>query len=394
MALKTFFVSGFPGFIATKIIKQLLSEDSESSFELLVHPSQLDLAREAVRKLVAVGNGSPDRFSLLPGDITVANLGLNEATLARLRGSITHVFHLAAIYDLAVPYEFAQKVNVVGTDNINKFVLGLQHLQRYIYFSTAYVSGDRPGKILETELECGQSFKNFYESTKYEAEVLVQRIRDKVPTTIIRPGIVMGDSKTGDTVKFDGPYFVMRFLDKFARFPIPYVGKGDVDFNLVPVDYVVNAACYLAQSPKGENHVYHLTDPRPYKARDAFQLICSELIGKKPSFTLPLPVVSELLSIPAFRRWVMVEKETLEYFQLKAQYDCTQAAADLAGSGFECPDLADYIKVAVQFYKDHKNDPNKMILVDRGGKRRGMGGQKSGYRGHHWDSEGNITQRG
>jgi hypothetical protein len=137
-----------------------------------------------------------------------------------------------------------------------------------------------------------------------------------------------------------------------------------------------------------------LTDPYPYKARDAFQLICTELIGKKPSYTVPLSVVSALLSIPAFRRWVRVEKETLEYFRLKAQYDCSQAAADLAGSGFECPNLADYIKVAVQFFKQHKDDPDKMILVDRGGKQRDLGGKKSGYTGHHWDTERNFTQRG
>jgi nucleoside-diphosphate-sugar epimerase len=243
---------------------------------------------------------------------------------------------------------------------------------------------------LETELDCGQSFKNFYESTKFEAEVLVQKIRDKVPATIIRPGIVMGDSKTGETVKFDGPYFIMRFLDKFAKWPIPYIGRGEALINLVPVDYVVDAACYLAHHPKGEDKVYHLTDPRPYRAKDAYRMICEALIGKKPTFTLPTPLVYGLLSFPAFRRWVMVEKETIDYLNLKAEYDCTQALNDLEGSGVVCPDFPDYIKVAVEFYEQHRHDPDKMILVD---KKKNAGGEKSGYQGHHWDMQRESYQQ-
>ncbi|SEN19360.1 SDR family oxidoreductase [Lihuaxuella thermophila] len=383
MKKNTYFFTGFPGFIATRIIKKLLEQNPNAMFELLVHPSQLENAGQEIGRLEQSGYGTEDQFSIIPGDITLENLGLNPATLKRLKESVHDVFHLAAIYDLAVPKEIAYQVNVIGTNHVNDFVLQLNHLRRYVYFSTAYVSGNRTGKILETELDCGQTFKNFYESTKFEAEVLTQQIRDQVPTTIIRPGIVMGDSITGETVKFDGPYFIMRFLDKFAKWPIPYVGKGEVPFNVVPVDYVVEATCYLAQHPAGENKVYHLTDPRPYLAKDAYRMICEALIGKKPSFTLPLTLVHGLLSIPAFRRWVMVEKESIEYFRLKADYDCTQTLKDLEGSGIACPDFKDYYRVAVHFYKQHRLDPEKMILVDQARNKNSVGA-RSGYRGHHW----------
>ncbi|WP_419179880.1 SDR family oxidoreductase [Polycladomyces zharkentensis] len=379
---KTYFITGFPGFIASKMIRKLLLQDPASRFEVLVHPSQLNKAKTEIH-LLENDFGASDKFTVIPGDITLKNLGMNEPTLQRLRESVTHVFHLAAIYDLAVPQDVAYRVNVVGTDNVNQWVLQLAKLQRYVYFSTAYVSGTRSGRILETELDCGQSFKNFYESTKFEAEVLVQKIRDKVPATIVRPGIVMGDSKTGETVKFDGPYFIMRFLDKFANWPIPYIGKGTALINLVPVDYVVDATCYLAHHPKGEDKVYHLTDPRPYHAKDAYRMICEALIDKKPSFTLPLSLVYGLLSIPAFRKWVMVEKETIDYLNLKAEYDCTHALNDLEGSGVACPDFSDYIKAAVDFYKQHRHDPDKMILVDQRDKKNARG-EKAGYHGHHW----------
>src|SRR5690606_8098745 len=217
--------------------------------------------------------------------------------------------------------------------------------------------------IYENELALGQEFKNHYEKTKHDAEVLVQYMRDRIPTTIIRPGIVLGDSKTGETAKFDGPYFMMRYLDKFSRMPIPYVGKGEALINLVPVDYVVEATVYLSRHADGIDKVYHLTDPNPYQAREAFRLISEALTGKAPSFTMPHSTVRIMLSFPPLRRWVKVERETLDYFRLEAVYDCTEAQRDLKPSGITCPDFADYIPAAVEYYRLHRNDPAKLIEV-------------------------------
>ena len=123
----------------------------------------------------------------------------------------------------------------------------LPNLERYIYFSTAYVVGNREGTLYETELIAPERFKNHYEETKYEAEVLVDKLKDEVPITIIRPGIVKGHSHTGETIKFDGPYFIMNFLERLKFFPlIPRLGKGESYVNLVPIDYIIQATTYLA----------------------------------------------------------------------------------------------------------------------------------------------------
>lgn len=355
-----YFFTGFPGFIATRIVKRLLEERPEGTYEMLVHPSQLTKARQTVEEL-----GQGERFRLLTGDITVENLGLSSEVAAELRNSVTHVFHLAALYDLAVPHELAQRVNVTGTGHVNGWVRQLRRLERYVYFSTAYVSGDRRGRILETELEAGQSFKNHYESTKYEAERLVQALHgEEVPVTIIRPGIVMGDSQTGETAKFDGPYFVMRFLDRFARWPIPYVGAGRAAINLVPVDYVVRATVWLAHAEAGRGKVYHLTDPKPYRAKQVYAWICRELLGKPPRFTVPAAWVEALLGWTRFRRFVQVERETLAYFECPAEYDASAAKEDLAQAGIECPDLLAYLPQTVAFYRQHRADPERKIEVD------------------------------
>ncbi|PWK15695.1 SDR family oxidoreductase [Tumebacillus permanentifrigoris] len=353
-----YFMTGFPGFIATRLIRRLLVGEPDARFELLVHPSQ---RARAERERAALG--SAEQFALVEGDITQPDLGLPTSKFAELQDEVTHVFHLAAVYDLAVPQQLAHEVNVTGTRMVNAFVNSLTNLQRYVYFSTAYVSGDRAGRVLETELVKGQNFKNQYESTKYEAEVLVQELMQDVPITIIRPGVVMGDSQTGETAKFDGPYFIMRFLEKFASLPIPYIGSGVALVNLVPIDYIVEATCYLAHAAAGAGKVYHLTDPQPYNAKQVYELICRELLGKPPVWTLPAGVVYAALSVTAFRKWVQVERETLAYFVEQSVYDTAQAQRDLGAAGIHCPDLRSYMAQEVAFYKQHRTDREKLIAV-------------------------------
>ncbi len=273
-----YMMTGYPGFIAGRLFRALAERDPAASFVFLVHPSQLEKARELTKR--------EERVRLLVGDITQEDLGLSVEELPILRASITHFFHLAAIYDLAVPKDLAYTVNVTGTEQVNRFVGTLNHLKRYIYFSTAYVSGDRTGIVKEDELDCGQGFKNHYEATKFEAEKRVAALQE-VPYTIIRPGVVVGDSQTGETVKFDGPYFVMRFLDGMRNLPVPYVGKGDNPFNIVPVDYILKATVYLAHAEKATHRTFHLTDPSPYTAREVYRMICEELRGKHPLTPFP-----------------------------------------------------------------------------------------------------------
>lgn len=360
----SYFVTGFPGFIATRLVRSMSQSLPEERFELLVHPSQMSKARHAIEELESSSHAGASRFIVVEGDITVPGLGLEDRDGQRLRAEVTRVFHLAAIYDLAVGKEIAEKVNVQGTQNVTDWVRTLAGLKRYVYFSTAYVSGNRMGTVLETELIDINGFKNFYESTKFRAEAAVRRAWDDVPTTIIRPGVVMGDSLTGETDKFDGPYFVMRFLDKFSRLPIPYLGKGDALFNVVPVDFVVNATSRLAHFDGAEHRTYHLSDPSPRSAREAYGLICRTQLGITPKYTIPLALVAAALSVRAFRRWVGVEKETLEYFRIGPQYDCSQATADLASVGVSCPDLADYIGTAVTYFLSNRHDSSKIIEVD------------------------------
>ncbi len=195
----------------------------------------------------------PQRIELLTGDIATRGLGLGAEDWQRLSAEVTHVHHLAAIYNLAVPLELAQRVNVDGTGNVLELCLAAERLQRLMYVSTAYVAGMRTGVVYEHELSLGQRHKNHYESTKFQAELWVQQLMDRVPTTILRPAIVVGDSQTGETEKFDGPYFLLRTIAQAHRNrrPVPQFGRARATFNVVPVDYVVAALIALTDDPGG-----------------------------------------------------------------------------------------------------------------------------------------------
>src|ERR671928_393990 len=225
------FFTGFPGFIGKRLVHKLLANDPDLRIAALVEKNMVERARKAAADL-----GAEDRIQVMQGDIGERDLGLPVTDLDRLKRETTVAYHLAAIYNLAVPLEIAHRVNVEGTGNVLDFCARCEQLERLNYVSTAYVAGDRTGAVYEHELVLGQGFKNHYESTKFQAEVWVrERMRD-IPTTIYRPAIVVGDSRTGETQKFDGPYFMLRVVSVAARrhMPIPQFGRGDAPFNVVP----------------------------------------------------------------------------------------------------------------------------------------------------------------
>ena len=230
-------VTGFPGFIGRRLVASLLDADGDARVVALVEPRMLETARGVAERM------DPERIELLAGDITDRRLGLDDGDYERLRADVRRVFHLAAIYDLAVPLEVAQRVNVDGTGNVLDLCRAAENLERLAYVSTAYVAGKRTGVVYEHELVMGQDFKNHYESTKFQAEVWVSELLDAVPTTILRPAIVVGDSRTGETEKFDGPYYILRALSRAERLgrAMPQFGRSAAAFNVVPVDYVVAA---------------------------------------------------------------------------------------------------------------------------------------------------------
>ena len=341
--------TGFPGFIGARLIPRLLELEPGIEFHCLVQEKFLEAARASVETLAREHPATSGRIELVVGDITAPGLGLGETEARILHRKLTGCYHLAAIYDLAVARDVAMRVNVEGTRNVLAFLEECPHLRRLDYVSTAYVSGTAVGLFRETDLDVGQSFKNYYEETKFLAEEAVTG--SALPTAKYRPAIVVGDSRTGETAKFDGPYFA---LNAMRRLPSPgafvRVGSGTAPVNLVPVDYVLEAIARLSTWDGSVGRTYHLTDPRPLTAFRIEELFAKAL-GKQFVY-VPVPTAAaKLLFSPALvEGYFGMPAATVEYFDHPVRYDNAQAAADLAPLGVSCPPFDDYVQRLVAFY--------------------------------------------
>lgn len=350
----TVLMTGFPGFIGKQLLLRLARRSPGDRFVLLIEERMRERAEEALAALDSPGEGRlVERCELQPGDISRTLLGLEPDRYEELANQVRVVWHLAAIYDLAVAPERAHRVNVIGTTNILDFCEACPGLDGLAYVSTCYVSGRRKGIILEDELDCGQSFKNHYESTKFWAELEVQR-RKKLPWIIFRPSIVVGDSKTGETEKYDGPYFVMQLLRHVPRWlPMVNVGQGEAVVNLTPVDFTVEAMAEIASNPEAKHRVFQLADPHALKSRELMQLML-QMMGKRPAVgSVPPALINGLMSIGPLRRLLGVPRELFEYFNHDAIYDSTNTQKLLAGTGISCPPIREYLPTLYQYMVEH-----------------------------------------
>lgn len=266
--MSTLLFTGFPGFLGVQLLPRVLSRLPNSTVTCLIQSNFADLATRQLEELVEANPDLAGRIDLVTGDITVPGLGLDDPTA--LAAGVTEVWHLAAVYDLSVPRDVAMRVNVEGTRNVLDFAERADSLQRFHYVSTCYVSGRYAGAFGEDDLDVGQQFNNYYEETKFLAEVEVQTRRDQgMPTTIYRPSVVVGDSTTGQTQKYDGPYYALQLLLRQGRWAVmPTVGDPTLHrFNIVPSDFVIEAIATLSATDRSSGRVYNLADPRPHRGR-------------------------------------------------------------------------------------------------------------------------------
>ncbi|HEX7177137.1 MAG TPA: SDR family oxidoreductase [Pyrinomonadaceae bacterium] len=348
----TVFLTGFPGFIAGRLVRRLAEDGAR--FLLLVQPALAERARAEVAGIVEE-TGTPARnFHILEGDITRPQLGLSPSDLERARSETTAVFHLAAVYDLAVAREAAVLVNLEGTRNVNEFARTLPHLRRYHYVSTCYVAGKRTGLIREDELRHEAGFRNYYEETKYLAEVEVEALKRELPVTVHRPAVVCGDSRTGETAKYDGVYYLIQYLRIRPRvLALANIGNDEVRLNIVPVDFVVEAMAALAREERAAGATVQLADPAPLTTRELFDIIAGVLTGHGSRLIVPAPLVRASLTLPLSDTLTKLPHSGVPYFFIKQTYDTARAAELLEPHGVRCPSFTTYAAALVRFVEQH-----------------------------------------
>ncbi|HEY2203072.1 MAG TPA: SDR family oxidoreductase [Pseudonocardia sp.] len=371
-----YLVTGGTGFLGRHVLRRLLARPDAEIYCLVRSPE----------RLAARTSGLPghERLRAVRGDLTADGLGLSEEDVTALaEGGVDHVVHLGAVYDMTASDAANRSANVDGTRRVVELArrvgAGVLH-----HVSSVAVSGDHAGRFTEADFDTGQRLTSPYHATKFAAEELV-RAQPEVPWRVYRPAIVVGDSRTGEMDKVDGPYYLLPAIESVARalgpvgpvaraVPIPVPDLGST--TIVPVDYVADAMVELMHRDGLDRRAFHLVPPRPQPLVEVYNALADAAGAPRLSRSIPEAVAApvraaadrlgELLGrvpeIGELRDAVLTEigipPEVLPHMAFRTVFDDTETRAALAGSGIVCPEFTAYAPVLYDYWRDHL-DPNR-----------------------------------
>lgn len=349
---RTVLVTGFPVDAARRLVRELVS-DGDRVLMLARATFASEAADFAARLASSMGDVAGGTVEVMEGDILELDLGLSGARVRQLHAEVQEIHHLAAISYLGIRASRMRAVNIEGLRELLELALGMRSLQRLCLWSTAFVAGAREGLVREDELMVGQRFRNPYEQTKAEAEVLARAAMGKLPITVVRPSIVVGDSQSGEVSRFDGPYQMISAIVRAAvDASVSLPGRGDYPLNVVPVDHAVKAAMFLTRHPEAVGGTFHLVDQNPLTARQFFEAVADAAERPRPSTAwLPGSVTRALLSLPGLAARSN-ERSFLEWFDTDVRFDDRRARALLDPGGLHCPPATSYVETLVRYVRE------------------------------------------
>ena len=368
-----YFITGATGFIGRRLVRKLLARRGA-----VVHFLVRDASPQKLAPLYAAWGVDKRRAIPVVGDIARPGLGLRPADRKRLDGKIHHLFHLAAIYDLKAGVEEQVAVNIEGTRNVVAFANAIG-VGCFHHVSSIAAAGLYEGVFREDMFEEAENLDHPYYATKHESEKIV-REEARVPFRVYRPGLVVGDSRTGEMDKIDGPYYFFKLIQRLRRIVpswMPTIGIEGGRINIVPVDYVVAAMDHIAHAKGLDGRCFHLVDPEPMRVGDVLNAFAKAAHAPLMSIRvnaalvgfIPNSVKKGLMALTPVRRIrnaVMKDlglpDDILQFVNYPTRFDCRETLAALAGSGIECPRLDDYAWVLWDYWERHL-DPD--LFIDR-----------------------------
>jgi len=344
------FVTGATGFVGSHLASRLL--DAGHFVSVLARGSKTASAEIRVREVLRdVGTSRFENLKVFEGDISLPNLGLTDAAKQEIVSSAEEVWHCAA--SLSFQQEDRDEIfrmNVDGTRNVLD-LLKQTPARRIHHVSTAYIAGNRPDVALETQIDVGQTFKNPYEESKCQAEMLIagEQMKGVIVASVYRPSIVIGDSRSGRVTHFHGVYAFIRALwaslerlrrrapeNGLVHLPLRVLGSEAQTLNFVPIDYVVNGMLEISRRADSAGGTYHLANPVPTENRVWLPNICRalgvegiHLVGEKSFLKAPMTKLEAL-----FQKQMAFY---YQYLQGEPRFDCRRALDVLKNTGIECP---------------------------------------------------------
>jgi len=317
-------LTGATGVVGMEVLARLLERGQEDVIVLLRAADQESADARLAQTIARLWDTPPlqPRVRAVRADITATRLGLAPADRRAITAQADRVIHCAAAVGFDQPLPDALAVNALGTQRVLELAHGMPRLKRVVHVSTAYVSGCTEGRFRETDLVCGQTFRNTYEQTKHLAERLV--VGSGLPATVARPSIVVGDTLTGWTPAFSALYLPLRAFARGLLDRVPADPDGIVD--AVALDYVAASILHLLDTPEAEGGTFNLVaGDRAARVGDVLALAQDRFAQPPPTFA-PLRIGGGTEAL-------------VPYFDVKTQFDDTAARALLEPAGLRSTPL-------------------------------------------------------
>ncbi|MGH6626614.1 MAG: SDR family oxidoreductase [Burkholderiaceae bacterium] len=368
-----YFVTGATGFIGKRLVKKLL-ERKGAVVHFLIRKESTD----KVAWLREYWGASASRVVPVVGDLTAKKLGVSGEDIKKLKGQIDHFYHLAAVYDLGADEASQIEANIDGTRNTVEFAKAVD-AGHFHHVSSIAAAGLYEGVFREDMFEEAENYEHPYFMTKHESEKIVRK-ECKVPWTVYRPAMVVGDSSTGEMDKIDGPYYFFKLIQRMRQLLPPWmpaVGLEGGRVNIVPVDFVVHALDHISHQAAIARKCYHLVDPVGYRVGDVLDIFSRAAHAPRMNLFvnaallgfIPRSVKKGLMALAPVRRIrnaVMQDlglpEDMLTFVNYPTRFDCRDTLAALKGSGIECPNLKDYSWRLWDYWERHL-DPE--LHIDR-----------------------------
>jgi len=277
----TVLLTGGTGFLGMSLIARMLEDEEGPDLVLPVRAADGAAAAaridEVLTHLYDEVPAAAARLRAVPAELTAPGLGLAGSDRRDLLATVDRIVHCAASISFTLPIDEARAINVAGTRSVLDLAHELPHLERLVHVSTAYVSGQHRGRFRETDLDVGQTFRNTYEDTKAEAERLLADTATDLPTVVVRPSIVVGESDSGWTSAFNVVYWPLQAFARGLLDEVPADPEGIVD--IVPVDHVTDLLAHAAMEPGVTGTLNAVSGDRALRVRELIDQ-ASEILGR------------------------------------------------------------------------------------------------------------------
>ncbi len=363
-----YFVTGATGFIGKRLVKKLL-ERKGSVVHFLIRKESSGKV-DALREFWGL-NDAKAAARALPvfGDLTSKKLGLAADAIKSLKGQVDHFYHLAAVYDLGADEESQIAVNIEGTRNTVELAKAID-AGHFHHVSSIAAAGLYEGVFREDMFDEAENYEHPYFMTKHESEKIV-RTECKIPWSVYRPAMVVGDSQTGEMDKIDGPYYFFKLIQRMRQILPPWmptIGLEGGRINIVPVDFVVDALDAISHKPGIARKCYHLVDPEGYRVGDVLDIFSKAAHAPKMNVFInaallgfiPRSISKGLMALAPVRRIrnaVMKDlglpEDMLTFVNYPTRFDCRDMQAILKGTGIACPKLPDYAWRLWDYWERH-----------------------------------------